>query len=47
MTIETIPSFIVLLGILVSVHELGHFTVAKMLGFKVLKEGWMLYIGGF
>ena len=32
----TIP-FLVLLGILVFVHELGHFLVAKKLGIKVLK----------
>lgn len=37
MNIETIPSFIILLGILITVHEVGHFAVAKMLGFKVLK----------
>lgn len=37
MTIQTIPSFIILLGVLITVHELGHFLVAKALGFKVLK----------
>lgn len=37
MTIETIPAFVILLGILITVHELGHFAVAKFLGFKVLK----------
>lgn len=33
----TLPSFLVLLGVLVFVHELGHFLVAKKLGIKVLK----------
>lgn len=37
MSIETIPSFVILLGILITVHEVGHFAVAKLLGFKVLK----------
>lgn len=37
MTLATIPSFVILLGILITVHELGHFMVAKALGFKVLK----------
>ena len=32
----TVP-FLVLLGVLVFVHELGHFLVAKRLGIKVMK----------
>ena len=34
---ETIPSFVVLLGILIFVHEFGHFIVAKRLGIRVLR----------
>ncbi len=34
---EYIIGFIVLLGILIFVHEFGHFIVAKLLGVKVLK----------
>lgn len=34
---EYILGFIVLLGVLIFVHEFGHFIVAKMLGVKVLK----------
>jgi regulator of sigma E protease len=30
-------SFLVLIGVLVTVHELGHFLVAKWCGVKVLK----------
>ncbi|WP_461394175.1 site-2 protease family protein, partial [Deferrisoma sp.] len=30
-------SFVVLLGVLVFVHEFGHFLVAKRLGIRVLK----------
>jgi regulator of sigma E protease len=33
----SIPSFIVVLGVLVFFHELGHFLVAKLFGVKVLK----------
>ncbi len=33
----TIPAGIILLGILVFIHELGHFAVAKLAGVKVLK----------
>jgi regulator of sigma E protease len=35
--IEKTAAFIVLLGVLVFVHELGHFLVAKLLNVKVLK----------
>jgi regulator of sigma E protease len=35
--LEYIVGFIVLLGVLIFVHEFGHFIVAKMLGVKVLK----------
>jgi regulator of sigma E protease len=34
---NTIISFIVVLGILIFVHELGHFLMAKLFGVKVLK----------
>ncbi len=34
---DSILSFIVLLGLLIFVHELGHFIVAKLCGVKVLK----------
>ncbi|PLX46318.1 MAG: RIP metalloprotease RseP [Deltaproteobacteria bacterium] len=33
----TAISFIILLGVLIFVHELGHFTVGKLLGIKVLR----------
>src|SRR5476651_2360995 len=32
-----LPAFLVAIGILVAVHEFGHFWVAKKLGFKVLR----------
>jgi len=35
--LEYILGFIVLLGVLIFVHEFGHFIVAKLLGVKVLK----------
>src|ERR1700722_11344433 len=31
------PAFLVAIGILVAVHEFGHYWVAKKLGFKVLR----------
>lgn len=34
---QYIVGFIILLGALIFVHELGHFLVAKILGVKVLK----------
>ncbi len=34
-TLNTIASFIIALGVLVFVHELGHFAVAKWAGIKV------------
>jgi regulator of sigma E protease len=37
MTVETIVSFIVILGLLIFVHEVGHFLVAKRAGVGVLK----------
>jgi len=37
MSAMTIPAFIVLLGVLVAIHEFGHFMTGKLLGFKVLK----------
>jgi regulator of sigma E protease len=37
MTVTTIISFIVILGVLIFVHELGHFLVAKGAGVGVLK----------
>ncbi len=33
----TIGSFVVALGILITVHEFGHFWVARKLGVKVLR----------
>ncbi|TAL17625.1 RIP metalloprotease RseP [bacterium] len=33
----TIISFVILLGVLIFVHELGHFAVAKLIGVKVLR----------
>jgi len=33
----TIVSFIVVLGVLISVHEFGHFVVAKLVGIQVLR----------
>ena len=36
-TLETIGAFILAIGILVLVHESGHFAVAKSMGVKVLK----------
>ncbi|HLZ45445.1 MAG TPA: RIP metalloprotease RseP [Gemmatimonadales bacterium] len=33
----TIVSFVVLLGVLISVHEFGHFVVAKLVGIQVLR----------
>ena len=35
--LTSIVAFIVAIGILVSVHEFGHFWVARRLGFKVLR----------
>jgi regulator of sigma E protease len=35
--LEYIVGFLILLGVLVFIHELGHFLVAKLLGVKVLK----------
>ena len=35
--LSTIAAFLVALGILIVVHELGHFLVAKWLGVKVLR----------
>jgi len=37
MTVEIIVSFIVILGLLIFVHEVGHFLVAKRAGVGVLK----------
>jgi regulator of sigma E protease len=37
MTVATVVSFIVILGLLIFVHELGHFLVAKRAGVGVLK----------
>ena len=34
-TLNTIASFLIALGVLVFVHELGHFAVAKWSGIKV------------
>ena len=36
-TLESLVAFAVFLGVLVTVHELGHFLVAKACGVKVLK----------
>ena len=35
--LSSILAFIVAIGVLVSVHEYGHFWVARRLGFKVLR----------
>ena len=35
--IITFAAFLVAIGILVAVHEFGHYWVAKKLGFKVLR----------
>ena len=35
--ISAILAFIIAIGVLVSVHEYGHFWVARKLGFKVLR----------
>ena len=35
--ISSVLAFIVAIGVLVSVHEYGHFWVARRLGFKVLR----------
>ena len=35
--LSSILAFIVAIGVLVSVHEFGHFWVARRLGFKVLR----------
>jgi len=34
---SSILAFVVAIGVLVSVHEFGHFWVARRLGFKVLR----------
>src|SRR5262245_54234963 len=34
---STLAAFIVAIGVLVSVHEFGHYWVARRLGFKVLR----------
>src|SRR5277367_4036808 len=36
-TLIFVPAFLVAIGILVAVHEFGHYWVAKKLGFKVLR----------
>ena len=36
-TLAMVLGFIVSIGLLVSVHEFGHFWVARRLGFKVLR----------
>src|ERR1700728_3546677 len=36
-TLSMIVAFLVAIGILVAVHEFGHYWVAKKLGFKVLR----------
>lgn len=36
LTLMTILAFLVLLGVLITVHELGHFIVAKLVGVRVL-----------
>jgi regulator of sigma E protease len=35
--IETVVAFVVAISILIAVHEFGHFSVARALGFKVLR----------
>jgi len=35
--IQTVLAFVVALGVLVVVHELGHFLVARACGVKVLR----------
>ena len=35
--LQSVGSFLVLLGVLVFVHELGHFWVAKACGVKVIR----------
>ncbi|HEU4602240.1 MAG TPA: site-2 protease family protein, partial [Steroidobacteraceae bacterium] len=35
--LTSIPAFIVAIGILVAVHEFGHFWVARKLGIRVLR----------
>lgn len=37
MTIYTIPAFIIAIGVLITVHEYGHFIMAKWCGVKVLR----------
>ena len=36
-TIQTLIAFIVALGILVTIHEFGHYWVAKKVGVKILR----------
>ena len=36
---NSLLSFILVLGVLIFVHELGHFLFAKLFGVKVLKTG--------
>ena len=35
--LSSVVAFIIAIGVLVSVHEYGHFWVARRLGFKVLR----------
>ncbi|MBI3185883.1 MAG: RIP metalloprotease RseP [Myxococcales bacterium] len=35
--LQTLASFVVFLGVLIFVHELGHFLVAKLMGVKILR----------
>ncbi|MDP9198915.1 MAG: site-2 protease family protein, partial [Pseudomonadota bacterium] len=37
LTLTSILAFIVAIGVLVSVHEFGHYWVARRLGFKVVR----------
>ena len=37
---------VVLLGLVVFVHEVGHFLMAKWRGVRVLRFGWLLLLFG-
>ena len=43
-TLTTVLSFAFVLGVLVFIHELGHFLAAKRIGIKVLK--FQLFFNG-
>ena len=38
----SVAAFVVAIGVLVTVHEYGHFWVARKVGVKVLRSDWRI-----